>query len=319
MWAPPAPAKLDRRRRRLQRISGASRPRRRRAVAQASPRLVARGDGRAPARRRRTDAQPSDRHREVASVQSKKAVSGEVAMSCEKYKAALIDSAVTGAEPTPELRSHVAACTSCAADPSRTALAHRRHRRQPPSPNERPRPRRNAPAFRSPNRAANTSPLPQPPLALRNRRTSRICRHNILRRVPPANTQIKPSRHNTRANFAIDHRPPARNNDGNSPTRNSARNPKTPRTTRQVHRSSRARSHRPPRRTHRPRAFHRRLAPRGRHGSRSRKTTPRTSRTKHRAGRDARYPDRIPDGIADSRHRHEHLHEQQQIRTIEFI
>jgi hypothetical protein len=36
-------------------------------------------------------------------------------MSCEKYKAALIDSAVTGAEPTPEFRSHVAACTSCAA------------------------------------------------------------------------------------------------------------------------------------------------------------------------------------------------------------
>jgi hypothetical protein len=28
----------------------------------------------------------------------------------------LIDSAVTGAEPTPEFRSHVAACTSCAAD-----------------------------------------------------------------------------------------------------------------------------------------------------------------------------------------------------------
>jgi hypothetical protein len=37
-------------------------------------------------------------------------------MSCEKYKVALIDSAVTGAEPTPEFRSHLAACTSCAAD-----------------------------------------------------------------------------------------------------------------------------------------------------------------------------------------------------------
>jgi anti-sigma factor RsiW len=37
-------------------------------------------------------------------------------MSCEKHKVALIDSAVTGAEPTPEFRSHVAACTSCAAE-----------------------------------------------------------------------------------------------------------------------------------------------------------------------------------------------------------
>jgi anti-sigma factor RsiW len=37
-------------------------------------------------------------------------------MSCEKYKSALIEAAADGAELTPELRSHVATCPSCAAE-----------------------------------------------------------------------------------------------------------------------------------------------------------------------------------------------------------
>jgi len=37
-------------------------------------------------------------------------------MSCEKYKAALVEAAVTSADLTPELRSHVASCASCAAE-----------------------------------------------------------------------------------------------------------------------------------------------------------------------------------------------------------
>jgi hypothetical protein len=37
-------------------------------------------------------------------------------MSCEKYKAALIDNAANGAELAPALREHVAACPSCAAE-----------------------------------------------------------------------------------------------------------------------------------------------------------------------------------------------------------
>jgi len=37
-------------------------------------------------------------------------------VSCEKYKPALIEAAVTGAELTPEMRSHVTACTPCAAE-----------------------------------------------------------------------------------------------------------------------------------------------------------------------------------------------------------
>lgn len=36
-------------------------------------------------------------------------------MSCEKYSSALIEAAITGAELTPEVRSHVAACTLCTA------------------------------------------------------------------------------------------------------------------------------------------------------------------------------------------------------------
>ena len=42
-------------------------------------------------------------------------------MLCEKYKPALIEAAITGAELTPEMRSHVTACTLCAAE-----LAHQR-------------------------------------------------------------------------------------------------------------------------------------------------------------------------------------------------
>ena len=37
-------------------------------------------------------------------------------MPCEKYKAALIEAASTGAELTPAPREHVAACPSCAAE-----------------------------------------------------------------------------------------------------------------------------------------------------------------------------------------------------------
>jgi hypothetical protein len=37
-------------------------------------------------------------------------------MSCEKYKTALIEAAITGADLTPEVRSHLAACPPCAAE-----------------------------------------------------------------------------------------------------------------------------------------------------------------------------------------------------------
>ena len=37
-------------------------------------------------------------------------------MLCEKYKPALIEAAITGAEPALAIRAHVDACPSCAAE-----------------------------------------------------------------------------------------------------------------------------------------------------------------------------------------------------------
>ena len=78
-------------------------------------------------------------------------------MLCEKYKDAVIEAAVSGAELAPVVRAHIEACTSCAVEFDSAAIAGRCDRRQSPSPNERAGSGGDASAVRSAPRRSNRS------------------------------------------------------------------------------------------------------------------------------------------------------------------
>ena len=96
-------------------FQSASRSRPGRAFAEVAPGPASCGHGRPHHGRSRRDAGDSRRNGEIKIVVRQKTVSGEVAMSCEQYKEALIDAAASGDTLPLDLRSHLDGCVSCLA------------------------------------------------------------------------------------------------------------------------------------------------------------------------------------------------------------
>src|SRR5262245_55579496 len=106
---------------RLDRVSVAPRSRARRTVAQAAAGAAARRDGRPHDRRSCRDAHHSIRHGEIQIVARAKTVSGEVevtgevGMSWERHKNALIEAAASNDALPLDLRAHLDDCATCRA------------------------------------------------------------------------------------------------------------------------------------------------------------------------------------------------------------
>src|SRR5215470_11945893 len=99
----------------LGRVPGSSRARPRRASEQAASRFAPCGHGRPHVGRSSCNAQPPARNREIQIISRQEKACGEVAMSCQLYKKALIQAAASVSSPPADLREHFDACAPCRA------------------------------------------------------------------------------------------------------------------------------------------------------------------------------------------------------------
>src|ERR1700693_5894029 len=114
LWAQPVPQPTTEDLAASNEFSGAPRPRPRSSAGKTAPGSAAFGHGRPHPRRSRRHARFACGHREIKIIFCPETVSGEAAMPCEKYQAALIELAASGAEPDRDLRAHLDTCVSCA-------------------------------------------------------------------------------------------------------------------------------------------------------------------------------------------------------------